>query len=81
MKSVLPTYLPLSLSLSFSVFLPPSLPPVGQRTPIIHREIEQLWRGGTIHVPQGWADAYLFLLHKPGTTGKELKHWRPIGLQ
>ena len=50
-------------------------------TPIIQREIEQLWRGGTIRVPQGWADACLFLLHKPGTTGKEPKHWRPIGLQ
>ena len=39
------------------------------------------WTYGLISVPQGWSDAHLVLIKKPGKTGRDPNHHRPIGLQ
>ena len=39
------------------------------------------WMHGPISVPQGWSDAHLVLIKKPGKTGRDPNHHRPIGLQ
>ena len=39
------------------------------------------WTSGPISVPQGWSDAHLVLIKKPGKTGRDPNHHRPIGLQ
>ena len=39
------------------------------------------WEVGPITIPQGWSDAHLVLIKKPGKTGKDPNHHRPIGLQ
>ena len=39
------------------------------------------WGVGPITIPQGWSDAHLVLIKKPGKTWKDPNHHRPIGLQ
>ena len=39
------------------------------------------WTYGPISVPQGWSDAHLVLIKKPGKTGRDPSRHRPIGLQ
>ena len=39
------------------------------------------WEVGPITIPQGWSDAHLALIKKPGKTGRDPNHHRPIGLQ
>ena len=39
------------------------------------------WNNGPISIPQGWSDAHLVLINKPGKTGRDPNHHRPIGLQ
>ena len=43
--------------------------------------INGCWTCGPIQVPRGWSDAYLVLIRKPGKSGNEPDHHRPIGLQ
>ena len=39
------------------------------------------WLNAPIRIPQGWSDASLVLIRKPGKSGNEPGHHRPIGLQ
>ena len=39
------------------------------------------WEVGPITIPQGWSDAHLVLIKKPGKTGRDPNRHRPIGLQ
>ena len=48
--------------------------------PPLEHVINSGWLEG-IRIPQGWSDAYLVLIRKPGKSGKEPGHHRPIGLQ
>ena len=45
------------------------------------RRLRQVWSRGPITLPRCWKTADLILINKPGTSGHDIKHWRPIGLQ
>ena len=47
----------------------------------LEQVINSGWLKAPIRIPQGWSDAYLVLIRKPGKCGKEPGHHRPIGLQ
>ena len=47
----------------------------------LEQGINSGWLNASIRIPQGWSDAYLVLIRKPGKSGKEPGHHRPIGLQ
>ena len=45
------------------------------------RVLDGCWTNGPIQVPQGWSDAHLVLIKKPGKTGRDPNHHRPISIQ
>ena len=45
------------------------------------RHLRQVWSRGPITLPRCWKTVDLILINKPGTSGHDIKHWRPIGLQ
>ena len=47
----------------------------------LEQVINSGWLNAPIRIPQGWSAAYLVLIRKPGKSGKEPEHHRPIGLQ
>ena len=47
----------------------------------LEQVLSDSWSQGPIRIPQGWSDAHLVILCKPGKSGKESGHHRPMGLQ
>ena len=43
--------------------------------------LRQMWGGGPLQLPVNWKVVDLILLNKPGTSGHDIKRWRPSGLQ
>ena len=49
--------------------------------PWIHTYLQTIWSDQIPEVPQLWCSAWLALIPKKGKSGKQVSHWRPIGLQ
>ena len=49
--------------------------------PWLHRHLNQLWSACIPGIPSIWRSSWITLVPKPGKSGSQVEHWRPISLQ